>query len=94
MINKFKNLEKDVKKIMKKGFTCIKYIVNSKKETDLINSPTLTDNQINLLRQDTIGWLNTNNFESVQQIITSENSTNINNLIVQFQNADWQAINT
>ena len=70
------------------------HTVNSKKETDLINSPILTDNQINLLHQDTVGWLHTNNFECVQQVIDSENSTNINNLIVQFQNADWQAINT
>lgn len=52
----------------------------------------LTTNEINQLRENIAGWLHTNGFENVQQIIDSGNETNINNLIAQFQNADWQQI--
>ena len=50
----------------------------------------LTTNEINQLRENVAGWLYTNGFESVQQVIDNNNPTDINNLIVQFQNANWQ----
>ncbi len=50
----------------------------------------LTDTQINNLRQNIANWLYTNGFTSVQEIIDSGNQTNINALIAQFQNANWQ----
>lgn len=50
----------------------------------------LTTTQINQLRSDIAAWLHDNGFESVQEIIDSKNQTNINNLIAEFQKANWQ----
>ena len=50
----------------------------------------LTTTQINQLRSDIAAWLHDNGFESVQQILDSGNETNINNLIAEFQKANWQ----
>ena len=52
----------------------------------------LTTTQINTLRENVASWLHTNGFESVQQILDSNNTTNINNLIAEFQKADWQQV--
>ena len=53
----------------------------------------VTTTQINQLRLDIATWLYANGFESVQQIIDSNNLTNITNLIAEFKKADWQIIN-
>lgn len=54
----------------------------------------LTSTQINELRENIAEWLfNSSEFSSVQEIIDSYDETNINNLIAQFQTADWQAVN-
>lgn len=51
---------------------------------------TLTKAGINQLRENIASWLHTNHFASVQQILNSNNPTDIGNLIAQFQTANWQ----
>ena len=53
----------------------------------------ITVEKINELRENIAGWLHDNGFESVQQVINSDENDNINNLMAQFQTADWQAMN-
>ena len=65
---------------------------NIEKITTTADNYCITTSQINTLRENIAGWLHNNGFESVQQIIDSNNETNINNLIAEFQKADWQHV--
>ena len=75
-----------------KGIKVTKQFVNghSIETVETVDNYTLTLADINQLRENIAGWLHDGGFESVQQIIDSGNETNINNLIAQFQTANWQ----
>ena len=68
------------------------FLENNSIKTDTTeNNYTLTTTQINTLRENVATWLHPDGLESVQQIIDSGNTTNINNLIAQYQQTDWQS---
>ena len=52
----------------------------------------ITTTELNELRTNIASWLKANNFESVEDVINPENTTAIENLYAQFQNATWQQI--
>ncbi len=77
---------------MEKGVNVVNQFVNGHgiEEIQTTDDYALTSAQINQLRSDVAGWLHTNGFTSVQEILSNGNQTNINNLIAEFQKANWQ----
>ena len=52
----------------------------------------LTTAELNELRTNIASWLSSNNFESVEEVINSENTTAIENLYAKFQSVEWQTV--
>ena len=79
-----------------KGIKVIDNLMNFENYGSSIESITaadgyyLTSSDIISLANSVASWLYANDFTSVQDVLDSGNQTNINALIAQFQNADWQ----
>ena len=66
-------------------------IENNAVENISNGSQHITSSDIAQLAADVAGWLNTNGFASVQDVLDSNDTTSINALIAEFQtNANWQ----
>ena len=66
-------------------------IENNAVENISNGSQHITSSDIAQLASDVAGWLNTNGFASVQDVLDSNNTTSINALIAEFQNnTNWQ----
>lgn len=55
-----------------------------------INKYSIDKNQLNTLRETVAGWLADNNYADVNAVFDSKNETDINTLVAQFTNIDWQ----
>ena len=55
-----------------------------------ISKYSIDKNQLNALRETVAGWLADNNYADVNTVFDSKNETDINTLVAQFTNIDWQ----
>ena len=68
-------------------------IENNAVENILVGGRQMTSSDVAQIAADVAGWLNTNGFASVQDVLDTGNTTNINALIAEFQsNTTWTPI--